>query len=91
MKLADSLLLIEKLGECASSQEVGGVFANAIAPHGFTMVSCGGSRETPSGRVWEFFFNTWPPEFLLEYQSNDYVRHDILPAAARPRIFISSA
>jgi DNA-binding CsgD family transcriptional regulator len=83
MKLADSLLLIEKLGECASSQEVGTAFADAIAPHGFTMVSCGGSRETPSGRVWEFFFNTWPPEFLLEYQNNDYVRHDLLPAAAR--------
>jgi DNA-binding CsgD family transcriptional regulator len=83
MKLTDSLLLIDKFKNCASSQEVGAAFANTIAPHGFTMVSCGGSRETPSGRVWEFFFNTWPPEFLLEYQSNDYVRHDIMPAVAR--------
>jgi DNA-binding CsgD family transcriptional regulator len=83
MKLVDSLLLTEQLKKCASSQEVGATFANAIAPHGFTMVSCGGSRETPSGRIWEFFFNTWPPEWLLEYQNNDYVRHDIVPAAAR--------
>jgi DNA-binding CsgD family transcriptional regulator len=47
------------------------------------MASCGGSRETPSGRVWDFFFNTWPPEILREYQTRDYVRHDILPTVAR--------
>jgi len=83
MKLADSLLLIEELKKCASSQAVGAAFANTIASHGFNMVSCGGSRETPSGRVWDFFFNTWPPEWLLEYQRNDYVRQDMLPAIAR--------
>jgi LuxR family quorum sensing-dependent transcriptional regulator len=83
MRLADSLLLVEELKKCASSQEVGAAFASMIAPYGFTMVSCGGSRETPSGRVWDFFFNTWPPEWLLEYQQNDYVRHDMLPAMAR--------
>src|SRR5471032_800493 len=83
MKLADALLLIEQLKKCSSSQEVGAAFAGMIAPHGFTMVSCGGSRETPSGRVWKFFFNTWPAEWLLEYQTNDYVRHDLLPATAR--------
>jgi DNA-binding CsgD family transcriptional regulator len=83
MKLADSLRLVEALKKCASSQEVGAVFASTIAPYGFTMVSCGGSRETPSGRLWDFFFNTWPPDWLLEYQKNDYVRHDMLPAVAR--------
>ena len=83
MRLADSLRLIEGLKACASSQEVGAVFASTIEPYGFTMVSCGGSRETPSGRVWDFFFNTWPPELLLEYQNNDYVRLDMLPAVAR--------
>jgi DNA-binding CsgD family transcriptional regulator len=83
MRLADSLRLVEALKECSSSQQVGAVFASTIAPYGFTMVSCGGSRETPSGRVWDFFFNTWPPEILLEYQNNDYVRQDMLPAVAR--------
>jgi DNA-binding CsgD family transcriptional regulator len=83
MRLADSLRLIEELKKCTSSQEVGATFASMIAPYGFTMVSCGGARETPSGWVWDFFFNTWPPEFLLEYQNNDYVRHDMLPAVAR--------
>jgi DNA-binding CsgD family transcriptional regulator len=83
MKVTDSLLLIEQLKNCASSQEVGATFARMIAPHGFNMVSCGGSRETPAGRVWDFFFNTWPPEWLLEYQRNDYVRHDMIPAVAR--------
>jgi DNA-binding CsgD family transcriptional regulator len=83
MKLANSLLLIEQLKKRASSQEVGAAFASTIAPHGFNMASCGGSRETPTGRVWDFYFNTWPPEWLLEYQKNDYVRHDMLPAMAR--------
>jgi DNA-binding CsgD family transcriptional regulator len=83
MKLADALLLIEQLKKCSSSQEVGAAFAGMIAPHGFTMVSCGGSSETPSGRAWKFFFNTWPAEWLLEYQKNDYVRHDLLPTTAR--------
>jgi DNA-binding CsgD family transcriptional regulator len=82
MRVADSLRFIEALKEYGSSQEVGAAFAGLIAPYGFTMVSCGGSRETPSGRVWEFFFNTWPPEFLLEYQNNDYVRVDMVPAMA---------
>lgn len=83
MKLADAFLLIEQLKECSSSQQVGTVFADMIAPHGFTMASCGESREAPSGRVWKFFFNTWPLEWLLEYQQNDYVRHDMLPSVAR--------
>jgi hypothetical protein len=59
MRLSDSLRLVEAFKECSSSQQVGTVFASTIAPYGFTMVSCGGSRETPSGRVWDFFFNTW--------------------------------
>jgi DNA-binding CsgD family transcriptional regulator len=83
MRLADSLRLVEAFKECSSSQQVGVVFATTIVPFGFTMVSCGGSRETPSGRAWDFFFNTWPPEILLEYQTNDYVRQDMLPAVAR--------
>jgi hypothetical protein len=83
MKLVDALLLIEEFKGCTSSHEVGAAFACSIAPHGYTMVSCGGSRDTPAGRAWDFFFNTWPPEVLLEYQKNDYVRHDMLPAVAR--------
>jgi hypothetical protein len=83
MKFLDVLPFIEELKECTSSQQVGAAFARTIAPHGYPMVSCGGSRETPAGRVWDFFFNTWPAEWLLEYQKNDYVRHDMLPAVAR--------
>src|ERR1700709_691902 len=83
MKLDDARLFIEGLPKHQTSQQVGAAFADMIAPHGFLMVSCGGSRETPSGRVWDFFFNTWPAEWLLEYQKNDYVRHDLIPSAAR--------
>src|SRR5450756_85481 len=83
MKVADSLPLIEKLPQCKSSQEVGVAFADFVAPHGFIATACGESRDTPEGRRWEFFFNTWPAEWLLQYQQNDFVRHDLLPMVAR--------
>lgn len=83
MKLIDLLLFIETLPRYKTSKEVGDAFASMIAPHGFPMASCGGSRETPLGRVWDFFFNTWPSEWLLEYQKKDFVRHDMLPSMAR--------
>jgi LuxR family transcriptional regulator, quorum-sensing system regulator BjaR1 len=83
MKLANALLLVEQFRKCSSLHEVGTAFAGMIAPHGFMMVSCGESSETPSGRAWKFFFNTWPADLLLEYQKNDYVRYDVMPTAAR--------
>jgi len=83
MKLADSLPLIEKLPQYKSSQEVGAAFAEFVAAHGFLATACGESRDTPEGRSWEFFFNTWPADWLLQYQKNDFVRHDLLPMVAR--------
>ena len=83
MKPDDALAFIESLPKCRTSQEVGVAFASMIAPHGFLMASCGGTCETPSGRVWHFFFNTWPAEYLREYQVKDYVRHDLMPSLAR--------
>ena len=83
MKLAAAAELIAKLEQCSTSMDVGAIFASAIEPYGYNMVSCGGSRETAGGRVWDFFFNTWPQYWLLEYQKNDYVRHDMMPAMAR--------
>jgi DNA-binding CsgD family transcriptional regulator len=83
MKLADSLSFIERLPQCKSSQEAGIAFSDVVGPYGFMAAACGESRETPDGRSWEFFFNTWPIEWLREYQENDYVRHDLVPAVAR--------
>jgi DNA-binding CsgD family transcriptional regulator len=83
MKLTDSLPLIEKLPQCKSSQEVGVAFGDFVTPYGFVATACGESRDTPEGRRWEFFFNTWPAEWLRQYQENDYVRHDLLPIVAR--------
>jgi len=83
MRLRDSLTLIERLPQCNSSQEVGATFTDFVRSHGFLAAACGESRETPEGRSWEFFFNTWPAQWLLQYQSNDYVRHDLVPALAR--------
>ena len=83
MKLADSLPFIERLPQCQSSQQVGAAFIDFVTPCGFMAAACGESKETPEGRSWEFFFNTWPAEWLLQYQQNDYVRHDLVPVVAR--------
>jgi DNA-binding CsgD family transcriptional regulator len=83
MRLADALPFIDRLPQCNSSQQVGVAFSEFVTPHGFVAAACGESREIPEGRSWEFFFNTWPAEWLLQYQRNDYVRHDLVPAMAR--------
>ncbi|MEA2916526.1 MAG: Autoinducer binding domain [Bradyrhizobium sp.] len=83
MKPADSLPFIERLPQCKSSQQVGAAFSDFVTPYGFIAAACGESKETPEGRSWEFFFNTWPAEWLLQYQQNDYVRHDLVPAMPR--------
>lgn len=83
MKLADAHSFIAALNACASATDVGRSFGAAIAPSGFSMVSCGASRQTPSGWTWQFFFNSWPEEWLIEYRDNDYVRYDLMPTMAR--------
>ena len=86
MKLLDSLPFIESLPNCKCSHEVGVAFGKFMAPFGFIAGACGESREAPEGRKWEFFFNTWPAEWLRQYRDNDYVRHDLIPAMARVSI-----
>jgi hypothetical protein len=71
--LTDAAAFIENLPNHESSRDVGAAFANWISPSGYLAVSCGESRELPVGRTWEFFFNTWPIEWLLHYQKNDYL------------------
>jgi DNA-binding CsgD family transcriptional regulator len=83
MNLTDAAAFIEGLPNHNSSRDVGAAFASWISPGGYLAVSCGESREIPTGRTWEFFFNTWPIEWLLQYQKNDYVRHDLAPTIAR--------
>lgn len=83
MKLADAWCFIEKLKDCSSCPDVGSALARMIAPFGFPIVSCGGFRETPSGRVWQFFFNSWPSEWLHQTANNDHVRQDLVPMLAR--------
>lgn len=83
MNLTDAAAFIEGLPHHNSSRDVGVAFAKWLSPCGYLAVSCGESRETPAGRTWEFFFNTWPIEWLLQYQKNDYVRHDLAPTIAR--------
>jgi DNA-binding CsgD family transcriptional regulator len=83
MKLTDLSSFIDQLPCCKSSRAVGFALSEVVKPRGFMAAACGESRETPEGRKWEFFFNTWPVEWLREYQQNDYVRHDLIPTVAR--------
>ena len=83
MKIAEALHFIQALKDCTSSPEVGAAFGRAVAPHGFPLVACGTSRETPAGWTWEFHFNSWPATWLAEYRDNDYVLYDPVPGMAR--------
>lgn len=74
---------LDQLPGCKSAQEVGDSFHAFARDDGFMAAASGESREFPDGRRWKFFFNTWPAEWLLHYQQNDYVRHDPLPMLAR--------
>ena len=83
MKFADLSPFIDRLPCLKSSQEVGNAFSGIFRPYGLMAAACGESREIPGGRSWDFFFNTWPIEWLREYQTKDYVRHDLVPVVAR--------
>ena len=83
MKFQDVSVFLAQLPDCRSSQDVGEKFNAFVRGYGFRAAACGESRELPDGRRWEFFFNTWPEEWLSHYQKNDFVRHDPLPAMAR--------
>ena len=83
MLFQDLSIFLEQLPNCTSSEEVGLTFSAFVRGFGFKAAACGESKEFPDGRRWKFFFNTWPQEWLLHYQQNDYVRHDWLPMMAR--------
>jgi DNA-binding CsgD family transcriptional regulator len=83
MNLTRAGAFIDNLPALQTPAEVGAAFAKIIAPSGYLAVSCGASFDTPAGRTWHFFFNTWPTPWLAEYQKNDYVRYDLAPTIAR--------
>jgi DNA-binding CsgD family transcriptional regulator len=74
---------IEGLSAVETSREVGVAFTDATAPSGYFAAACGYVRDTPAGQVHEFFFNTWPSDWLSTYQKRDFVRHDPAPTFAR--------
>ena len=83
MRSSDVQPFVEALEKLRSPREVGDAFTDCLRPFGFIAVAAGESRELAEGRSWEFFFNTWPGAWLAQYQANDYVRHDLVPAMAR--------
>ena len=83
MTLEDADLLIDRFETCESAIEVGEVFCAAVRTYGFVATSAGECRATPEGPKWTFFFNTWPTEWLEEYQRRNFVRVDPLPVLAQ--------
>jgi DNA-binding CsgD family transcriptional regulator len=83
MDFEQTAAFIWGLSAIETSREVGLAFTDLIAPAGFFASCCGCGRETASGPVWEFSFNTWPSEWLSIYREKDYVRHDPAPITAR--------
>jgi DNA-binding CsgD family transcriptional regulator len=74
---------LDQLDRLASRQQIGAAFDAFIRPFGFVCVSAGQTRTMPDGTDWEFFFNTWPAEWLQIYQKRNYVRIDPMPTLAR--------
>jgi len=83
LTLSEADAFIEGLPRLDTAAAVGEAFTRAIASHGYLAAACGGSRETPQGRTWDFFFNTWPKDWLRQCQEKDYVRYDLVPTIAR--------
>jgi hypothetical protein len=83
MDLTRAAAFIDRLPALKTSAEVGAAFAEAIGPSGYMAVSCGASCDTPAGRTCDFYFNTWPTPWLVEYQRNNYVRYDLAHTIAR--------
>ena len=83
MDFAQTAAFIWSLSAIETSREVGSAFTDLIAPAGFFAACCGCGRESASGPVWDFSFNTWPSEWLSIYREKDYVRHDPAPITAR--------
>jgi DNA-binding CsgD family transcriptional regulator len=83
MDVLKAAAFIDKLPDLQSAAEVGRALMSAIGPSGYIASAAGLAQDTPHGRNWSFFYNTWPKEWLREYQERDYVRHDPAPTLAR--------
>jgi DNA-binding CsgD family transcriptional regulator len=81
--LSEVEAFMDALPRLETAAAVGHALTRAIAPHGYFAAACEGSRETPKGRMLRFFFNTWPKDWLRQYQERNYVHHDLVPTIAR--------
>ncbi|MCA3755843.1 MAG: autoinducer binding domain-containing protein [Alphaproteobacteria bacterium] len=78
--------LPDALDDCRSLQEVQALFSTSIAPLGFTVSACGAFFPTSKGPAAQFFFQTWPQDWIKLYQERNFVAVDFGVAEARRRI-----
>ena len=74
------------LQNCQTLEAVGDLFAQAIAPHGFTACACGAFMPAERGPETHFYFQKWPLEWIKLYQERNFVAADYSVAEARRRI-----
>lgn len=83
------------LGQCDTEPDLDALaarFGEAIAAFGFEHCAGGAWAGTGAARVHRFYFNTWPQDWLDEYQANNYFDDDPMLIETRRRLtpFVSS-
>jgi DNA-binding CsgD family transcriptional regulator len=71
------------VGRLTDTAQIGRLFADVIAPFGFTASAGGAFVTSRLGAASIFYFQMWPPAWLQLYQRENFVNHDFLVAEAR--------
>jgi LuxR family quorum sensing-dependent transcriptional regulator len=77
---------LERLRTCTDLPEAKALFAEAIAPFGYTASACGAFVPSESGPEPHFFFQDWPATWTALYQKRNFHQVDFGVAEARRRI-----
>lgn len=80
---------LEFLERCAAEPDVDRIvdqFTEAIRLFGFDCCAGGAWAGTGATRVHRFYFNSWPEDWLDQYQANDYFADDPMLIETRRRI-----
>jgi hypothetical protein len=61
-------------------------FVSTIASFGFECCAGGAWAGSGAARIHRFYFNTWPQDWLAEYEANDYIADDPMLIETRRRM-----
>lgn len=80
---------LEFVERCASEHDIHalvGAFQERIRDFGFTHAACGGWVGLAKNRVYRFFFNEWPPDWLDLYMQRGFMTDDPFVLEVRRRM-----